>query len=332
VGTVIERLAYEPFGKRRFTTGQFDQTGTIDATSTTRGFTGHEHLDSLDFIHMNARVYDPDIGRFLSPDPTVPYADNPQSFNRYSYVMNNPLNRYDPTGFADDANDSGKDVAAPSEKGCNTCSLSKESVSNAITQPPSTNANMHDKQSATVPDADKTAGQNFNAEIARSGREIAKNGEVAIETTAKEGFFAVFFGGIGRAIGGLVTNAGRFAGKVAEVFRGGKGAAATAEADVAKLATTFQKDASQIIAKDGTKITGFTKHGVDRAVGDDSKRAGTRPAAILDALKDPKNIKQGVDSQNRPFTVYQGENARVVVNPETGKVISTNPLSRAGAN
>ncbi len=50
---------------------------------------------------MNARVYDPDIGRFLSPDPTVPYVHNPQSFNRYSYTQNNPLNRVDPDGFGD---------------------------------------------------------------------------------------------------------------------------------------------------------------------------------------------------------------------------------------
>jgi RHS repeat-associated protein len=97
--TVIERLAYEPFGKRRFITGQADPTGTIEAQSTTRGFTGHEHLDGLDFIHMNARVYDPDIGRFLSPDPTVPDGHNPQSFNRYAYAMNNPLNLVDPDGF-----------------------------------------------------------------------------------------------------------------------------------------------------------------------------------------------------------------------------------------
>jgi RHS repeat-associated protein len=99
--SVIERMAYDPFGKRRFTNGAYDQVGTIDATSTNRGFTGHEHLDELDFIHMNARVYDPDIGRFLSPDPTIPYPNNPQSFNRYSYVQNNPLNRVDPDGFAD---------------------------------------------------------------------------------------------------------------------------------------------------------------------------------------------------------------------------------------
>jgi RHS repeat-associated protein len=99
--TIIEQLAYEPFGKRRYPAGQFDKTGQIDAQSTPRGFTGHEHLDDLDLIHMNARVYDPDIGRFLSPDPTVPYASNPQSFNRYSYTQNNPLNRVDMSGFAD---------------------------------------------------------------------------------------------------------------------------------------------------------------------------------------------------------------------------------------
>jgi hypothetical protein len=54
--TVIERLAYEPFGKRRFANGQYDQAGTIEGQSTNRGFTGHEHLDGLDFIHMNARA------------------------------------------------------------------------------------------------------------------------------------------------------------------------------------------------------------------------------------------------------------------------------------
>ena len=97
---VIERLAYDPFGKRRFTNGNFDPTGSIDAQSTNRGFTGHEHLDELDFIHMNARVYDPDIGRFLSPDPTVAHPNNPQSFNRYAYAYNNPLNATDPTGFS----------------------------------------------------------------------------------------------------------------------------------------------------------------------------------------------------------------------------------------
>jgi hypothetical protein len=87
-----------------------------------------------------------------------------------------------------------------------------------------------------------------------------------------------------------------------------------------------------IVARDGTKITGFTTHGVDRAIGDGVKRAGTKPDAILDALRNPGKIKEGVDNQGRPFKVYTGENARVVINPETGKVVSTNPLSREGAH
>ncbi len=98
-GGVIERMAYDPFGKRRHIGGQFDQAGTIDASSTSRGFTGHEHLDELDFIHMNARVYDPDIGKFLSADPKITYVHNPQGFNRYAYTQNNPLNFVDPDGF-----------------------------------------------------------------------------------------------------------------------------------------------------------------------------------------------------------------------------------------
>lgn len=73
-------------------------TGRIDASSTSRGFTSHEHLDELDFIHMNARVYDPDIGKFLSADPTVPGMYNPQAYNCYAYTRNNPLSFVDKTG------------------------------------------------------------------------------------------------------------------------------------------------------------------------------------------------------------------------------------------
>ncbi|WP_434111522.1 hypothetical protein [Methylocaldum sp. GT1TLB] len=88
----------------------------------------------------------------------------------------------------------------------------------------------------------------------------------------------------------------------------------------------------RVVAKDGAEIFGFTRHGIDRVIGDGGKRAGTKPEAILDALKNPTKVKEGIDSQGRPFKFYQGENARVVVNPETGKVVSTNPLSGAGAN
>ncbi|NOT82470.1 MAG: RHS repeat-associated core domain-containing protein, partial [Gallionella sp.] len=66
---------------------------------TDHGYTGHEHLDDMGLIHMNGRVYDPRTGRFLQADPTIQSPGNLQSFNRYSYVMNNPFFGTDPSGY-----------------------------------------------------------------------------------------------------------------------------------------------------------------------------------------------------------------------------------------
>jgi RHS repeat-associated protein len=218
--TVIERLAYDPFGKRRFTNGAYDQVGTIDAQSTNRGFTGHEHLDELDFIHMNARVYDPDIGRFLSPDPTIAHPHNPQSFNRYSYVYNNPLNAIDPTGFQTNAVSS----QGPSTS-CNSCSLSDESIANARNNKPSTNVNPHDKQTAALPDAEKSLGQEHGKQLHEKGQKAAEIGaEVMTEG-------ALFFAPIGRLLSwgakagrSLATNVSRLGDKVASLLGRSQGA------------------------------------------------------------------------------------------------------------
>ncbi|MGD9992552.1 MAG: RHS repeat domain-containing protein [Salinivirgaceae bacterium] len=64
-----------------------------------RGYTGHEHLDGAHIINMNGRMYDPIIGRMLSPDPVLQNPYSTQNYNRYSYVMNNPLKYTDPTGY-----------------------------------------------------------------------------------------------------------------------------------------------------------------------------------------------------------------------------------------
>jgi RHS repeat-associated protein len=83
---------YEPFGGYR---------GDPPATNpdlTDMGFTGHKHNDSVGLIYMNARFYVQGIGRFASADTIVPNPNNPQSFNRYSYTRNNPINLVDPTG------------------------------------------------------------------------------------------------------------------------------------------------------------------------------------------------------------------------------------------
>ncbi|WP_282611156.1 RHS repeat-associated core domain-containing protein [Pelagibius sp. Alg239-R121] len=103
-GTVTEHLSYDAHGKRRKTDWQAGPP-VAQPNETPRGFTGHEHLDGVGLIHMNGRVYEPTLGRFLSPDPYVQIPETPKGFNRYTYVFNNPLSFTDPSGFF--ANDAG---------------------------------------------------------------------------------------------------------------------------------------------------------------------------------------------------------------------------------
>lgn len=74
------------------------QTVTLNTICLHRGYTGHEMMGEFGLINMNGRVYDPTLGRFLSPDNYVQAPDNSQSFNRYSYCLNNPLKYTDPSG------------------------------------------------------------------------------------------------------------------------------------------------------------------------------------------------------------------------------------------
>lgn len=102
-GQVKQRSSFDPSGKRRNLNGEYDALSTIvheqvGSQGTDRGFTGHEHLDDVGIIHMNGRTYDARIGRFMQPDPYIQFEDNLQSYNRYSYVLNNPLNATDPSG------------------------------------------------------------------------------------------------------------------------------------------------------------------------------------------------------------------------------------------
>jgi len=96
-GAVAERLSYDPWGKRRFANGADDTTNSI-TSQTTRGFTDHEHISNIGLINMNARSYDPVVGRFLTPDSMIEDYFKGQILNRYSYVGNNPLSFTDLTG------------------------------------------------------------------------------------------------------------------------------------------------------------------------------------------------------------------------------------------
>ena len=101
---------YTPFG---------DWRTEPTATAGDRYYTNHKHnnlgngADDLGLIYMNARFYLPGVGRFASADTIVPDPANPQAYNRYSYVNNNPLGYSDPSGH----------VAEEAENGSNYCPI-----------------------------------------------------------------------------------------------------------------------------------------------------------------------------------------------------------------
>jgi RHS repeat-associated protein len=99
-GTVLERDTYDPWGKRR-NNGAADNLDTMSSSQVNRGYTDQEYVNSVAWLNLNARMYDPQIGRFMSADPVTGKPYSTQGWNRYAYVENNPLNQTDPTGEID---------------------------------------------------------------------------------------------------------------------------------------------------------------------------------------------------------------------------------------
>lgn len=97
-GTVKRRFAYNPWGARR-NADNWNEADNLSNLIINRGYTGHEHLDAFGIINMNGRVYDPVTAQFLSPDPFLQAPEQWLNYNRYSYVMNNPMLFTDPSGY-----------------------------------------------------------------------------------------------------------------------------------------------------------------------------------------------------------------------------------------
>jgi RHS repeat-associated protein len=91
LGSRVFFAIYDAWGKQSIST-------TGNKICLRRGYCGHEMLNEFNLINMNGRIYSPCIGRFLAPDNFVQAPDNTQSFNRYSYCLNNPLKYVDPDG------------------------------------------------------------------------------------------------------------------------------------------------------------------------------------------------------------------------------------------
>ena len=99
IPTLLQELSYDAWGRlRNPDTHEAYASGSVPTPILGRGYTGHRHIAGIGLIDMNARLYDPMLGRFLSPDPHIQSPDCPQNYNRYSYCLNNPLRYTDPTG------------------------------------------------------------------------------------------------------------------------------------------------------------------------------------------------------------------------------------------
>jgi RHS repeat-associated protein len=88
-GALVARVLYYPYGETRYTEGTL---------TTDYGYTGQRNEAGLGLMDYGARFYDPTLGRFVSADTIVPEPANPQDWNRFAYVSNNPLKYVDPSG------------------------------------------------------------------------------------------------------------------------------------------------------------------------------------------------------------------------------------------
>jgi RHS repeat-associated protein len=91
-GNLVQHYEYSTFGQTSY------QNNT-SAFPVSNRYTGQTADDETGLMYYGGRYYDPQLGRFIQPDPTIPSPTDSQSFNRYSYCSNNPMNEIDPSGF-----------------------------------------------------------------------------------------------------------------------------------------------------------------------------------------------------------------------------------------
>lgn len=88
-GAIVSRNDYAPYGSA---------APNMDAAPDGPGYTGHVNDPDTGLVYMQARYYDPVVGRFLSEDPVGPAVGNPYNFNRFAYANNNPIVNMDADG------------------------------------------------------------------------------------------------------------------------------------------------------------------------------------------------------------------------------------------
>jgi RHS repeat-associated protein len=336
--------SYQVFG----TTSYQATNGAITAAAKRYRYTGMERDDETGLNYHNARYYIPWLGRWLNADP-IGIGDG---VNVYAYCKNNPVAHVDKTGTQTaenkqpdenpanklgdlftpakpDPNIDTKNVrAAGTDGGAGATNLQNMQKGKPNTNLfPSKNEELRaDNRSEAQKADDKKYGEEINWSTPRA---VTAN---LLEKANPIGKII----DIKTAVEGGVDRKGRPLSATDAVVEGVGTALLFTPIKFGSLsrgatATLGNTAKSGISAANGLKITGFAEHGLNRAIGDFS-RVGVKPNAILDAVKTPLKINNVVTDQlGRQSQRFIGKLGEIVVNPQTGKIISVNPTSTSKA-
>ncbi|MGP9802960.1 FG-GAP-like repeat-containing protein [Rheinheimera sp. NSM] len=97
-GSLLQQFIYDPWGKQ-YSVSSNSVFSTYSNPGDSKGYTGHKMINDFEVIHMGGRTYNPILGRFMQADPFIQAPSNLQNYNRYSYVLNNPMSYTDPSGY-----------------------------------------------------------------------------------------------------------------------------------------------------------------------------------------------------------------------------------------
>lgn len=188
-GSVVSSVDFDPFGRQRGTLWDRDASASEisdladgEDSFSARGYTDHEMLNRTGFIHMNGRVFDPRLGRFIQPDPIVGSPTASQNYNRYAYVFNNPLSFTDPSGF--DCSNEETNCSSPiSTDGTSESARGRgwETIAGSSSGPSS--GNSGDSRTVSVNGIETTVNE-IIAELSSRGTDVyaTENGYVVADT------------------------------------------------------------------------------------------------------------------------------------------------------
>lgn len=317
--TSVTRHDYLPFGeeliagiRRNGGNGQYGYEPPPEGVRQKFDAYERDNESGLDFAE--ARYFSSTQGRFTSHDPESEEeaTRTPQSWNGYSYVINNPLKLKDPDGRK-------YKICSPDGKECHSVDddnfYRARKVGKGDGYSFSGSGDFYEKGELRDKDG-KLIATYQQVSIDDPTREfIYQMRERAPATKQAIGLFAGGGGLIGTGVGGAMYLGGVAFGSGVTTL-GLSGGATSAEASAAAAA-------GEAVEAVGGKITGYTKHGLNQAISRDG--LGVSPRAILDAVKNPlRSIPQ-----SNGAIKYVGEKATVILN-QAGKVISTWARSSAG--